>query len=101
MSSLKRVSLTIETEKGLEGLCGAIYKKLNDKDIDFGDNYQITISKKDVFTDITIDYIEQSKESNHKGLTSQKKEILHDLLGSVSNQDLDFNKIRDEYKKES
>lgn len=47
-----------------------------------------------------IDYIEQSKESDSIGLTVQKKEILKDLLGSASTPNIDFNKVREEYKKE-
>lgn len=46
MRNMKRVEFQIETHKGLKGLCESIYNQLNDKDIDFGNNYQITVSKK-------------------------------------------------------
>ena len=101
MRNMKRVEFQIEIHKGLKGLCESIYNQLNDKDIDFGNSYQITVSKKDVFTNVMIDYIEQSKEPDSVGLTVQKKEILNDLLGSASTPYVDFNKVREEYKKES
>lgn len=35
---------------------------------------------------------------NYKGTTKEKKELLKKLMGSASTQNVDFNKVRDEWK---
>lgn len=49
-----------ELKKGAtnEIICEALCKELNNKDIDFGDSIQITVSKKSDLTNVTIDYFE-------------------------------------------
>ena len=58
---MKRILFQVETYKGTEGLCDMIYSQLNNKDIDFGNNFQITVTKRNIFTNVTIDYIENER----------------------------------------
>ena len=58
---MKRILFQVETCKRTEGLCDMIYSQLNNKDIDFGNNFQITVTKRNVFTDVIIDYMEDER----------------------------------------
>lgn len=58
---MKRILFQVETYKGTEGLCNMIYSQLNNEDINFGNNFQITVTKRNVFTDVIIDYMEDER----------------------------------------
>lgn len=58
---MKRILFQVETYKGTKGLCDMICSQLNNEDIDFGNNFQITVTKRNVFTDVIIDYMEDER----------------------------------------
>lgn len=54
--------------------------------------------------EMAVELYKQNKTygiTNKVGLTADKKEILKDLMGSVSSEQIDFNKVRDEYKNDT
>lgn len=58
---MKRILFQVETYKGTEGLCNMICSQLNNEDINFGNNFQITVTKRNIFTDVIIDYMEDER----------------------------------------
>lgn len=71
MKNLRRTMFQMETNKGTKGLCEMLCNQLSNEDFDFGDNFQITVTKKDIFTDVTIDYIEDNEECDEDEYTPE------------------------------
>lgn len=45
-----------------------------------------------------VKMVKKIKHKNAVGLTADKKEILKKLMGSASSKQIDYNKVRDEWK---
>lgn len=58
MRKWRRRQFSLNAGSSNEDICEALCKELNNKEINFGNDIQITVSKEEDTTDVKIDYFE-------------------------------------------